>query len=359
MTVRDWLRPIYVLLIFVPISVALAVMHASDTLQFGAAAIAIVPLSATIGRATEELAKRLGAQWGGLLNATFGNATELIIGLFALHEGLLGLVRASIIGSIIGNILLVLGACALAGGLRFRFQEFNQDLAQTNSITLVLATSAIAIPAIFANAFNVTAANGADKIQNLSVSVAILLLFFYVASLVFSLRTHEEIFRSCETDEGEPACWTTPQAIAALALTALVVSYESERLVHSVQGATAALHLNQVFVGIILVPLIGNAAEHASAVTLALKNKMDVSINIAIGSSIQVAMFVAPFLVLCSLFLGHPLSFVFPTPELAGVIVAALISAFIASDGKTHWLEGMQLLAAYLILALAFFFLPG
>ena len=359
MKLTDWRRAVNLLLIFIPVSIVLKLTGQSSLIQFGCAALAIIPLSALIGQATEELAKRLGAQWGALLNATFGNATELIIGIFALHAGLIELVRASIIGSILGNILLVLGASALAGGLRYRVQEFNQDLAQTNSITLLLAVIALSVPAIFANAYHTNVSLSLNPVEQLSIWVAALLMVFYFISLIFSLKTHEDLFRSCDEQEEDPPTWSALTAIVALACASGVVAFESDVLVDSVQAAAVASHLNQVFVGIIIVPIIGNAAEHASAVGLAMKNKMNVAIGIAIGSSIQVAMFVAPFLVLVSLLLGHHLSMIFPSPELLSIALAVVIAAFIANDGKTHWLEGAQLLAAYAIIALAFYFLPG
>ena len=358
MKLSDWRRGIYLLLIFVPISGALAILHAPAAWRFVGSAIATVPLAAMMGRSTEELSKRLGAQWGALVNATFGNATELIIGIFALHAGLIGLVRASIIGSILGNILLVLGASALAGGLKHRFQEFNQDLAQTNSITLLLAVVAISVPALFVNSYHTDVSAELNPVELLSIWVAGLLLVFYVVSLVFSLRTHEDHFRSHVIEEEDPPQWSTSAAVATLAFAAATIAFESDILVDSVTQTTSAWHMNQIFVGIIIVPIIGNVAENASAVGLALKNRMNVAINIAIGSSIQIAMFVAPLLVLASLLFPHHLSMIFPTPELLAIALAVIIAAFIANDGKTHWLEGAQLLAAYAIIALAFYYLP-
>ncbi len=355
----SWLRGINVLLVFIPVSIALKLMHVGPLLIFGCAALAIVPLSSIMGQATEELSKRLGAQWGGLLNATFGNATELIIGILALRSGYIELVRASIIGSVLGNILLVFGCCAFFGGLKYKTQRFNEDLAQTNSITLLLAVVALTVPAVFLSTYHPVGPKPVNHVEDLSVAVAGLLLVFYVASLVFSLKTHESLFRSVEDGGDDPPVWSLRQSIIALAAASVVVAYESDLLVGSVKGATTAVGMNQVFVGIIIVPIIGNAAEHASAITMALKNKMDISINIALGSSAQVAMFVAPFLVLAGLFLHHHLTMVFPGSELLAIGLAVVSAAFIANDGKTHWLEGAQLLTAYAIVALAFFFIPG
>jgi Ca2+:H+ antiporter len=354
---------IYLLLMFVPLTVAAKLLHFSDIAQFGCAALGIIPLSALIGRATESLSDRLGPQWGGLINATFGNFTELIIGIFALHSGLVELVRASIIGSILGNVLLVLGACAFAGGLKYKTQEFSQDLAQTNAITLMLAVVAIVVPALFVNSYHTTTVGDFNPVMQLSVGIAALLLIFYFASLFFSLSTHRDLLQPFEplpcSDEAGPAPWSVGKCLGVLLVTAGVVSFQSDVLVDSVKSAAVAAHMNQVFVGIIIVPIIGNAAEHFSAVGLALRNKMDTALSIALGSSIQVAMFVAPFLVIISMFLGHHLSMVFHTPEMVSLALATVIAAFIASDGKTHWLEGAQLLAAYAIIAGAFYFLPA
>ena len=346
------------LLVFVPISAYLALSGRPPIWVFLTAGLAIVPLAGLIGNSTEELAKCLGAQWGGLLNATFGNVTELIIGLFALHQGLLALVRASIVGSVIGNILLVLGASVLAGGVRYKIQSFNQEIAESHSINLVLATIALAVPAIFAISFGVNRSPLNPAIEHLSIGVSALLLLVYVASLWFSLYTHENLFRGGAEEEAEPACWNFRTALAVLAAATIVLAFESEWLVASVRGATSVLGINEVFVGIVLVPIIGNAAEHSAAVMLAMKNKMDITMNITIGSSIQVAMFVAPVLVIASLWLGHPMSYIFSVPELTAIALSVVIAAFIAGDGKTHWLEGAQLLAAYAIIAIAFYFLP-
>lgn len=356
------------LLLFVPISVALNFStfgHHYPLWVFAAASLAIIPLAGLMGMATEELSKRLGSTWGGLLNATFGNATELIIGLFALSQGLIDLVQASIVGSIIGNILLVLGASILAGGLKHKMQTFNQELAESQAINLLLAALSLALPAIFAEnyhrpKFAVHHPTGHfTAVEFLSLCVAGILLIVYIASLLFSLRTHEALFRDC-VDEAEaaPPIWSRRRAMGVLALATALVAVESEFLVHSVEGAAHSLGVNNVFIGVIIVAIIGNAAEHSTAVWMAMRNKMDITIAIAVGSSTQIAMFVAPVLVFASLFLGHPMTFIFTVPELTAIGFSVIIAAFIAGDGKCHWLEGAQLLAAYAIIALAFFFLP-
>ncbi|BDI28746.1 calcium/proton exchanger [Capsulimonas corticalis] len=347
------------LLLFIPVSIVLHFTPGMNPLWvFAAAALAIVPLAGMMGEATEELAKRLGSAMGGLLNATFGNATELIIGLFAIHEGLIDLVKASIVGSIIGNILLVLGASILAGGIKHKTQSFNQDQAESHAINLLLATLSLAVPAMIASHYHQLNTTQNNDIVNLSIGVAGVMLITYLASLFFSLKTHEKIFRSNDAEENEEPHWSKAKAFLVLGISTVLVALESEFLVKSVEGAAKSMGVNEVFIGIIIVAIIGNAAEHSTAVMMALKNKMDITINIAIGSSIQIAMFVAPVLVFAGLLMGHPMTFIFNMAELAVIGLSAIIVAFIATDGKCHWLEGAQLLAAYVVIALAFYFLP-
>ncbi len=361
-SVLRFFRGLNLLLLFFPISLALQFSHGVNPLWvFLAAALAIVPLAGLMGNATEELAKHLGASWGGLLNATFGNATELIIGLFALRQGseLIPLVRASIVGSIVGNLLLVLGASILAGGLKHKIQTFNQDQAESHAINLLLATLSLAVPAIFVEAFHRSKSPANPDVEALSLWVSGILLVVYLASLWFSLRTHESLFRDCEEEaEEDPPRWNKRTAMGVLGTATALIAIESELLVGSVQGAAHALGWNQFFIGIIVVAIIGNAAEHSTAVWMAMKNKMDVTMNIAIGSSTQIAMFVAPVLVFVSLLFHHPMTYIFSVPEMTAIGFSVIITAFIAGDGKCHWLEGAQLLAAYAIIALAFYFLP-
>jgi Ca2+:H+ antiporter len=353
-------RGLNALLVFIPISIALHYAAPQGALWiFLAAALAIVPLAGMMGRATEELSKHLGASWGGLLNATFGNATEMIIGLFALHEGLIGLLRASIVGSIIGNLLLVLGASILAGGIKYKIQTFNQDQAESHAINLLVATISLALPAIFALHYQQPNSPENPAVESLSLWVSGILLVVYLSSLWFSLRTHEALFRDCEEEAAqEPPDWSKRVSFLVLGVATAFVALESEFLVGSVKEAAVRMGLNQIFVGIVVVAIIGNAAEHSTAVWMATKNKMDITMNIAIGSSTQIAMFVAPVLVFASLLLGHRMTFLFSVPELTAISVSVVITTFIAGDGKCHWLEGAQLLAAYAIIALAFFFLP-
>lgn len=355
-----WFRGLNSLLIFLPISVFLHYSHGVNPLYvFAAASLTIVPLAGLMGHATEELAKRLGAGWGGLLNATFGNATELIIGLFALREGQIELLRASIVGSIIGNLMLVLGASILAGGLKYKIQTFNQEQAHSHANNLLVAVVSLTLPAIF-SIFYLQPNNPANPdVQHLSLWVSGILLTVYIASLFFSLKTHEALFRDCEAEaEEEPPVWSMLTALAVLGAATVLIAVESEYLVSSAQGAAAKLGVNQVFIGVVIVAIIGNAAEHSTAIWMAMKNKMDITMNIAIGSSTQIAMFVAPVLVFASVLMGHPMTYIFTVPELSAITVSVLITAFIANDGKCHWLEGAQLLAVYAIIALAFFYLP-
>jgi Ca2+:H+ antiporter len=347
------------MLVFIPISVFVHVTHQNPVVVFVIAALAIVPLAGFMGTATEELAKYLGPAIGGLLNATFGNATELIITLSAIRAGELGLVRASIAGSIIGNVLLVLGLSIFLGGLKYKRQKFSKDVAGTHTVMLILAVIAILTPSLFAHAVPGMQANANNpRIESLSLWVSGVLIVVYLGGLLYSLKTHEQIFRGGEDEEREPPSWTKGTAYSVLAATTAFIAYESELLVHAVTPTVEALHINTLFVGVILIPIIGNAAEHATAVTMALKDKMDVTLNICISSSTQIALFVAPLIVFLSIPLGHPMAFIFNDFELIAVGFSAVIAAFIARDGQSDWLEGAQLLAVYAILALAFFFIP-
>jgi Ca2+:H+ antiporter len=349
-----------VFLIFIPISTALHFMHMPAAWIFVAAGLSILPLAGYMGHATEELAKYFGPSIGGLLNATFGNAAELIITIFAIRAGELAVVRASIAGSIVGNILLVLGLAIFMGGLKRKEQVFNEEAAGVHTVMLILAVIALLTPTLFVHAvpgMDDTANNA--KVEALSLWVSGTLIFVYLASLLFSLKTHQDVFRTGEEEEAEPAHWTKAKAYGVLALATIAVAWESELLIHSLDTTVQSWGLNVLFVGVILLPIIGNAAEHASAVTFAMKDKMDVSMNICISSSTQIALFVAPLLVFLSIPLGHPMTFIFNTFEIIAISFSVLIAAFIARDGRCNWLEGTQLLAVYVILALAFFFIPG
>lgn len=350
-----------VFLVFIPIALVLEyVVHASPTWVFLTSGMAVIPLAGIMGRSTEYLAEHVGPGLGGLLNATFGNAAELIIAVIALRAGLYELVKASITGSIIGNILLVFGLSALFGGLRFEIQQFNKTAANLGATMLLLSAIALVIPAVF---HLIVGENLILSEHRLSLVISVVLIVTYVLSLVFSLRTHSHLYTgAAHTDEGERAtpAWSRPKSLIVLLVSAVLVGLMSELLVTSVEHAGEALGMNSVFIGVILVAMIGNAAEHSAAVLVAMRNKMDLAINIATGSSIQVALFVAPVLVFLSYVVGpEPMDLLFTSMEVIAVAVSVLIIGSIARDGETHWMEGVQLLAVYAILGVAFYFLPG
>lgn len=347
------------LLVFVPMALLLEhVFHAGGLAVFITSAVAIIPLAGWMGRATEHLAARVGAGLGGLLNATFGNAAELIIAIIALRAGLHDLVKASITGSIIGNILLVFGLAALGGGLRFKTQRFNRTAAATGATLLVLGAIALLIPAVF---HTVTGGLSPASEHHMSLLISITLIVTYGLLLIFSLKTHQELYAGSAHDaEDHEAVWSRTRSFAVLLGSAALVGLMSELMVASVEPAGEAIGMNEVFIGVILVAIIGNAAEHSTAILVAFKNKMDLSINVAVGSSLQIALFVAPLLVLLSYFIGpEPMDLYFTTLEVVAVASSVGIMAFICHDGESHWMEGVQLLAVYVILGIAFFYLPA
>jgi Ca2+:H+ antiporter len=353
----------YLLVPLIPVAVVLELTHAGATIVFAAAALGIIPTAALMGRATEELAARSGPGIGGLLNVTFGNAPELIIALFALNQGLQEVVKASIVGSILGNILLVLGAAMLAGGLGRDKQTFNATGASVQSTMLMLAAAALVMPAVFElvegqglPSPGAEAINYDSTVEHLSLAVAIVLIGTYVAGLFFSLKTHRAIFNP-EYEEEDTWGWSTRTSVIALAVAGLLVGLMSEVLVGSISEASESIGLSEFFVGVIVVAIVGNAAEHWVAVLVAMKNKMDLAVNIAIGSSAQIALFVAPVLVLASFFMGpYPLALVFNGFELGAILIAILIANHVTQDGESTWFEGVQLLAIYLVFGLAFYF---
>jgi len=358
------MRPVHALGVFVPVAVALELAHASAVLVFAAAAIAVIPAAAVLGEATEQIAARTGPGIGGLLNVTFGNAPELIIALFALEEGLQEVVKASIVGSIVGNVLLVLGAAMLVGGLRREKQTFNRTAASAQAGMLLLAVTALMMPALFQLVHGGSLPAVGDELvhfgsdlQTLSLGVAVVLILSYGAGMVFSLRTHRQLFNPYgDGDEAErEGGWSMRAAVLALAGAAVVIGLVSEILVGSITAASAEIGLSEFFVGVFVVAIVGNAAEHWVAVLAAAKDKMDLSVGIAIGSSAQVALFVAPALVLASFVLGpDPMALVFNGYELGALIFAVLIANFVIQDGESNWFEGFQLLALYAILGIVF-----
>ncbi|MBE9209481.1 calcium/proton exchanger [Nostoc sp. LEGE 06077] len=349
----------FVLLLFIPVSLAAHFLEWGDLIVFVAAGLAILPLAAWMGTATEEIAVVVGPTLGGLLNATFGNATELIIALIALNAGLVNVVKASITGSIVSNLLLVMGLSMFLGGLRHKEQTFQPIVARVNAASMNLAVIAILLP----TAMNYTS-QGIDEqtLQNLSLAVAVVLILVYALTLLFSMKTHAYLYDVgvAEAEDKEDShekpnilLWT-----GVLLVCTLLVALESEMLVDSLEVATSQLGLTALFTGVILVPIVGNAAEHATAVTVAMKDKMDLSVSVAVGSSMQIALFVAPVLVIAGWVLGKPMDLDFNPFELVAVAVSVLIANSISSDGKSNWLEGILLLAAYTVLGFAFYFHP-
>jgi len=345
------------LLFFVPVTIGLEFLAPERyLLLFVTSSLAILPLAGWMGRATEQLAERLGEGVGGLLNATFGNAAELIIALAALRAGLHDVVKASIAGSIVGNILLVLGAAMLAGGLHRPEQHFNPAGARSQATMLMLAAIALVLLAAFQVAGGTTAAG----LGRLSVSISVVLLLMYMLYLAFALLTHPALFAGSHVPEEGKATTSPWWAASVLAVATAGIAWMSEILVTAIEPTAHHLGLSDVFVGVFVVAILGNAAEHATAITAALKDRMDLSLSIAIGSSIQVALFVAPVLVLASLFLGPaPMNLAFRAGLVLIVLLSVLITGQVANDGRSDWLKGTQLLAVYLILALTFFFLPS
>lgn len=348
-----------VLLVFIPISIAAHFLEWGETTVFITAALGIIPLASYMGTATEEIAVVTGPNIGGLLNATFGNATELILAFIALKAGLVGVVKATITGSIISNLLLVMGFSMLLGGLRFKEQKFQPTVARLNASSMNLAVVALLLP----TAVDYTS-SGIDEstLQNLSVAVALILILVYVLTLLFSMKTHAYLCDVGDADfndgaEGEHEVNLGFWVFILLVVT-LAVAVESELLVDSLEVATSDLGLSALFTGVILLPIIGNAAEHATAVTVAMKDKMDLSVSVAVGSSMQIALFVAPVLVIAGWVIGQPMDLNFNPFELVAVAVAVLVANSISSDGESNWLEGSLLLATYAVLAIAFFFHP-
>jgi Ca2+:H+ antiporter len=352
-------------LIFVPIAFVLEFfVHVGPVWIFLVSCLAILPLAGLMGKATEEIAARTGATIGGLLNATFGNATELIIAFFALQAGKFDVVKASITGSIIGNLLLVLGLAIFLGGLKYPKQRFNPESARTAASLLVISVIAFLVPALFdysERMFNITP----DRIKiddaNLALGVSLIMLGLYAGNIIFTLITHKDLLSTADEEHDEHmATWSPQLAGGVLVGATILVGFMSEFLVSSIEGFTKAANLSEFFVGLIIIPIVGNAAEHASAVVFAIKNRMELAVTIAIGSTIQVALLVAPILVILSWVIGKRMDLVLNNPlELVTLIGAVLIANSVASDGETNWLEGLMLLGVYAILAVAFFFLPS
>jgi Ca2+:H+ antiporter len=347
------------LLVFVPVAIAADLLHASPVTVFVLSAIAIIPLSGYLGRATEEIAGYTGPTLGGLLNATLGNLAELIIAVIALRAGLLELVKASITGSILGNLLLVLGAAQLAGGLKHRTQRFSVALAGLSISLLVIAVIGLVIPALY-NATHVDPTRAFTR--RVSEGVAALLIVGYALSLIYSMGTHRSVFGESREVAAEAHStthagrWSVGRAVLVLVGSAAVVGWLSEILVGSTEAAIERIGLSQIFVGLIVVPIIGNAAEHSSAVLMAMRNRMDLAVSIAVGSSTQVALLIAPLLVFVGLVVGQPMDLAFSPFEVVSVALAVAVATAVVRDAESDWLEGAFLLLVYGMLAVAFFF---
>lgn len=355
----------YLLVPFIPIAIVLDLAGAGAVAIFLAAAAGVIPTAALMGRSTEELSHRAGPGVGGFLNVTFGNAPELIIAFFALNQGLQEVVKASLIGSILGNILLVMGAAMLVGGLRRERQTFNATAASVQSSMLLLAAVALVMPTIF----QLVSGGGLPKVgqnhvnfgsdlEQMSAIVAVILLISYAGGLVFSLRSHRALFNpTSEAEEHVGEVWSIKRSCLTLAGAGVAVGVMSEILVGSIAEASHTIGLSEFFVGLIVVAIVGNAAEHWVAIYFAMRDKMDISVNIAIGSSAQIALFAAPVLVLASFFVGpNPMALVFNGFELGAIFLAILVANHVTQDGESTWYEGMQLLSVYAVLGVVFFY---
>ncbi|MFZ5597466.1 MAG: calcium/proton exchanger [Bacillota bacterium] len=339
------------LLLAIPLSIYLELTHANEAAIFIVSLLSIVPLAAILGKATEELSVHTGPRAGGLINATLGNAAELIITILALKEGLLTVVKASIAGSILGNILLVLGFSALIGGLKHKRLRFNENVSNLNTSLLLMIVTALSVPAIFSFTGHISA----NHLQTLSLFTAIGLIMIYIVSLVFSFKTHRHLFHvehKAQTPE-----WSLGKSIVIMFLVVVAIVAMSEILVTSLRPATSIMGLSELFVGLVLVPIVGNAAEHSTAVLMALKNKMNIALEIAVGSSVQIALFVAPVLVFISYFLSHPMNLLFGLLEILSILLAIVVVNNLVRDSETDYLEGLILIVTYSLLSAGFYLL--
>jgi Ca2+:H+ antiporter len=351
------MRGIRLLLIFFPIAILAELLHWGDMIIFATSALAIIPFAGILGDATEALADKTGPRIGGLLNASLGNLAELIIAIVALSAGRIDLVKASIIGSILGNLLVVLGLSLLLGGLKNGTQRFNRNRVSIDSTLVILAAIAISVPSLFAEEIGGEFA----LVEPLSLTTAVVMLILYVLSIIYTLRQPAQDLQhapAIEPAHGGPH-WSTGRAVGVMILAVAGLALMSEFLVSSLDVVTESFGLSEFFVGIILVPLIGNVAEHLVAVQVAIKDEMDLSLSIALGSSLQIALLVAPLLVFVSLLMGHPMTLEFNHPEIIAMVAASVIAALVAIDARSNWFEGAMLLAVFLILAIGFFFIPA
>ncbi|RIA83793.1 Sodium/calcium exchanger protein [Glomus cerebriforme] len=347
------------LLIFIPLGYLAYAFGLSDTWVFILNFLAIIPLAKLLDFATEDVSLRVGQTIGGLLNATFGNAVELIVSVVALMEGEIRVVQASILGSIISNLLLILGLCFIAGGIYHKQQKFNQTAAQTTSSLMTLACIGLIIPAAFNFAINNNTGvdGGIRELLDLSHGTSIVLLIIYILYLYFQLKTHSNLYQGEEEEEEEPQL-SLGVSLFLLAAVTIIVAFSAEYLVGSIEGIVETSGLSKTFVGLILLPIVGNAAEFVTAINAAMKNKMDLAVNVSAGSSMQIALFVTPFLVLLGWAIGEDLTLYFQSFETVVLFISILITNYLIQDGESNWLEGVMLLATYIIISLAFFFYP-
>ena len=353
---------IYWLFVFIPVTVILEhVGKVSPPIIFFSAALAIVPIAALIVHATEQLSTRTGDAVGGLLNATFGNAPELIIATVALRAGLLDMVRASLIGAILANLLLALGLSFFLGGLRYRDQKYNALAARTYSSMMLIAVISLLVPSAFSRILAPESTIRQEQLLN--VGIAVVLLLAYGLYLIFSLKTHPGAFASVDSGDGahhEGKQWSTARAVGSLIAASVLAAWMSEILVGAAEGTGKSLGMTQTFIGIVFLAIVGGAAESGSAIAMGRKNKMDLSVGIALGSSIQIALFVAPALVLLSYFIApHPLELSFNRAETGSLFMGVLIGTLVCGDGQSNWYKGIQLVTVYTIIALMFYFIPG
>jgi Ca2+:H+ antiporter len=359
-TGHRWLN---LFLLFVPAAIALDLLHVSPLIIFIASALAIVPLASILGESTSTLSAYCGPSVGGILSATMGNATEMIISFFALRAGHINVVKASLSGSIIGNLLLVLGLSLVAGGARHSVQKFSRTTSTMNSAMLMIAVAALVMPAVFNLTVFGTLQHHDVSLEHLSLWTSGVLILLYMLNMLFVFRTHRSAFQQPAHNEAASQPGDTPetsrtQAIVALGLATVLIAVMSEVLVDQIAPVTHALGMTELFVGVIVVALVGNAAENSTAILMARRNKMDLSMSIATGASTQIALFVAPVLVFVSFAIGNPMTLVFNGFEIAAIILSVVIVEMISSDGETNWFEGAQLLAVYAIVAVAFYFVP-
>ena len=351
--------PVTVLLVAAPVSWFLAATIPESPWVFLTAAAALIPLAGLIGLGTEQLARRSGPGWGGFLNATFGNAAELIIAVVALRSGHVELVKASITGSIVGNLLLVLGLSFFVGGLGRRSQKFNRTAANNTAAMLFLGVVALVMPAVFDLSLYGTLDAESPGLNHLSFWSAIVLMIAYAGSLIYAFTSQRDLFRSTHEGEHDEPILPTGVAVAVLAAGTLLTTVQAELLVGAMEPALARFGFTELFVGVIVIALIGNAAEHYSAVTAARRDEMTLAVEIAVGSSAQIALLVAPALVLYSFAIGHPMTLLFNGFEITAIALSVLATSIVVTDGESNWVEGLQLLSVYLILALAFYFIPA